>query len=115
MNDLIEREAVLRALADLMIPHIHRVTANNAILAIPAATATGTQPSVNWDHLRPDLVAIARDEDGNGYAYAKVPDVMDNGWWGEGLSVSHFASYNPGTCDWRDSLVMRPGYKGDAE
>lgn len=23
------------------------------------------------------------------------------------------ASFTPGTCDWKDSLVMRPGYEGE--
>lgn len=27
--------------------------------------------------------------------------------------LSVFASYHPGTCDWKDSLVMRPGYEGE--
>ena len=120
MTDLIEREAVLKLITEhfFVWPKPSGAVLWDDVKALPAATATGTKPSLNWDHLRPDLVAIARDENGAGYGYPGVP-VMDEAEWlatdGDAWCVYALASYTPGTCDWRDSLVMRPGHKGDAE
>lgn len=79
-----------------------------------------TKPSINWDHVAPEVVAIATDGDGRSYCYENIPILMyDSGVWvsdgenGRASIAEHFASYAPGTCDWKDSRVIRPGYEGE--
>lgn len=74
-----------------------------------------TKPSVDWSHLSDDVVAIARDENGEGYTHTKKPRKGCEAWIHGGimLRLDYLASYDPGTCPWEESLVMRPGYEGD--
>ena len=78
---------------------------------------SGTKPSINWDHVAPEYVAMAT----NGYRktllFCGVPEKVGESWLSEYGSevVRPFASFVPGTCDWRDSLVIRPGYKEGKE
>lgn len=72
-----------------------------------------TKPSINWDHVHPDVVAIAVNSNGYAQAFYSMPKIQ-NSWWETdtcepAYSVNAFASFVPGTCDWRDSLVVRPG------
>lgn len=71
-----------------------------------------TKDSIDWSHVDDGIVAIARDECGSTLCYSNVPSDMDCEWDGEVVitRASVFASYRPGTCDWRDSLIIRPGY-----
>ena len=53
---------------------------------------------------------LAMDEDGEFYLYSDKPTPVSQQWI-TNLSyalATHFASFTPGTCDWRDSLVKRP-------
>lgn len=82
-----------------------------------------TKPSINWDHVSPDYNWLARDKsdgpDLNCFLYTGKP--LLSPWeerWGilasaKYASAEGFASLDRGTCDWKDSLVMRPGYEGD--
>ncbi len=77
-----------------------------------------TKPSINWDHLKPEIVAIAEDEDGELWGYSIKPFLSEEeGAWllhsleGDGYILDGYASYVPGTCDWKDSLVIRPGHE----
>ena len=72
-----------------------------------------TKPSVNWDHVHPNYNYIARDESGESYAYGEKPKKTHFGWrftLGAGPeNTAILASYDPGGCDWKDSLISRPG------
>lgn len=75
--------------------------------------APKTKPSINWDHVHPDYKWLARDEDGEATLFAAKPNIdsVEYFWWAERtcyLGADVFASFNPGTCDWADSLVERP-------
>jgi len=83
--------------------------------------APGTKDTINWDHVADQFICMARDADGLAYAYTSKPkigctDVVGCWRWGGDYAGVHVvASYKPGTCDWKDSLVFRPGHepKGD--
>lgn len=82
-----------------------------------------TKPSINWDHVSPEYNWLALDKsddaDLNCFLYTGKP--LLSPWeerWGilasaKYASAEGFASLDRGTCDWNESLVMRPGYKGD--
>ncbi len=82
-----------------------------------------TKPSINWDHVHPDYVAMATNKGGFthlisitnivpiGYGWKTADNtVLENC-----TSAFPFASFKPGTCDWKDSLVVRPGYEEEAK
>lgn len=70
-----------------------------------------TKPSIDWPHVHPDFNYLATEDTGDTYLYEMIPSACDDGYWGVGglcaLAISH-ASFKPGTCDWKDSLVERP-------
>lgn len=77
-----------------------------------------TKPSINWDHVAPEFVVMATDGDGSSWLYRKIPMPMENKcrWHDiEWVDAILFSSFTPGTCDWRDSLVIRPGYEETGE
>lgn len=77
-----------------------------------------TQPSINWDHVAKHIVAMATDGDEETCMHIRVPIETDEWGWVGGLicdKAHHFASFVPGTCNWRDSLVIRPGYEEGKE
>ena len=70
-----------------------------------------TKPSINWEHVRSVFKYLAQDEDGSAWLYTKKPASNVYGWsvpHGECSTVHSQASYTPGTCDWKDSLIKRP-------
>jgi len=79
-----------------------------------------TKPRVPWGALSDDVVAVARDQDGFCFAFTKkAPRLQIHaGVWlvaqpqseANPLSAKFFRDFDPGTCDWTDSLVLRPGY-----
>jgi hypothetical protein len=75
-----------------------------------------TKPSINWSHLKPEIVAIAEDRKGELWGYEHVPEWHNRAgvWITEGdnkslYGLEGYASYVPGTCAPEDSLVLRPG------
>ncbi|MGL4890627.1 MAG: hypothetical protein ACRC52_07480 [Aeromonas veronii] len=74
-----------------------------------------TKPSINWDHVAPIWKYLARNEVGDGllFTHEPVPTISSSGWrlfddrCGRISVIQSHASFIPGTCDWRDSLVMR--------
>ena len=69
-----------------------------------------TKPSIDWNHVNESFKWLAMDADGSSYIYADKP-LLGNPQWTTNLpctSATHFASFTPGTCDWKDSLVERP-------
>ena len=74
--------------------------------------AEATKPSIDWSHVAPGYKWLARDEDGRSYLFDDKPTIRISVWLAcDGIDYAHpdgFASYAPGTCDWKDSLVERP-------
>jgi hypothetical protein len=69
-----------------------------------------TKPSIDWSHVAPEFKWLSRDEDGTGWLHAEKPTLIAR-YWAPKKSFRRacvFASYRPGTCDWKDSLVERP-------
>jgi len=67
----------------------------------------------DWDALTDDVVAVARDENGKVWAYEKsLPKRHHQSWLGSAPQVtSSFSTkiIDPGTCDWREAIAIRPG------
>jgi hypothetical protein len=75
--------------------------------------AADTKPTIDWANVAEGWNWLARDADGLGFLYTEKPQVFPTCWMGEDDSSTRtFASYRPGTCDWRESLICRPGYEG---
>jgi hypothetical protein len=79
-----------------------------------------TPDNINWDHVHPDYNYMARDNDGLVYLYGKKPTrgSPHYGMWstnenqeGKVSGAQAFASFKQGEVDWKDSLVVRPGYE----
>jgi hypothetical protein len=74
------------------------------------------KPSIDWSHVSDRFNALATGSAGFTHLYSRRPEPNAHGWFGGDIeTVEPFASYVPGTCDWRDSLVMRPGYEEKAD
>jgi hypothetical protein len=73
-----------------------------------------TPMTVNWDHVHPDCNAIAKDFSGAIWGYDRIP-ARNGPIWNQDrcrtFHVSILASLDPGTCHWKDSLIIRPGYE----
>ena len=71
-----------------------------------------TKPSINWSHVKDEYKWLLVGADGSAYVCEDEPRPCNNGYWyspkGSPSEVNGLASYIPGTCDWRDSLVKRP-------
>jgi len=69
-----------------------------------------TKPSIDWSHVAPQFKWMATDADGRTFVYNAQPVLGFCGWdvAGMGVIATAFASFTPGTCDWKDSLVRRP-------
>ena len=73
-----------------------------------------TKPSIDWSAIKPDWKWLARDESGKAYLYRKEPEMLDVAWYYSSddysfaTGANHLSSCDLGTCDWKDSLVMRP-------
>ena len=68
------------------------------------------KPSIDWSHVSPEYNYLIQDSDGEGYLCGEKPLRVKSGWSAETpyIRATAFTSYEPGTCDWRDSLVKRP-------
>ena len=69
------------------------------------------KPSINWEHVSGEYKYLAEDSNGAAFLYEKEPFLSLDSWGiqgGEASVVRMFASYIPGTCNWKDSLVTRP-------
>ena len=80
---------------------------------------TVIMPTVDWSCFGDGVKAVAADKDGRVFAYNTCDlEVHGNAWGHRDVAsytrYSHvdwsFAphAYNRGTCDWKDSLVLRP-------
>ena len=84
--------------------------------------APGTKDSINWDHVSGKFICMARDANGWAYVYTAKPKTAHYSviWICDGddafpAIVDAVASYKRGTCDWKDSLVFRPGHEPKGE
>ncbi len=65
-----------------------------------------TPDTINWDHVAPEFKYMMRGlNDVDAFLFKKNPPAVGEGF----ISASLFSSYHRGTCDWKDSLVIRPG------
>lgn len=73
-----------------------------------------TKPSIEWSHVNARFRYLAMDAEGKYHIYADKPLQCDQQWIANQpcTPAIHFASFVPGTCDWKDSLVKRP--EGDS-
>lgn len=75
------------------------------------------KPSIDWTAINDKYIYLAVDGDGTVWLYSKRPILTDERvFWchpdGVGkLADDLFASFDRGTCDWRDSLICRPGFE----
>ena len=69
-----------------------------------------TKPSIDWSHVSPEYNYLAQDKNGDGYLCGEEPSRHTSAWDMESpyLSATTFTSYEPGSCDWKVSLVERP-------
>ena len=68
------------------------------------------KPFINWEHVRDEYKFLAQDENGNAWLYWEKPLTGDGRWLttrGECSEADSYASYTPGTVDWKDSLIAR--------
>jgi hypothetical protein len=74
-----------------------------------------TKPSINWDHVHPDFNYLcANSNNGCAQLHSEIPRKGDFGWiinncQTKVIMAKGFASFKAGTCDWQDSLAIRPG------
>ncbi|AMC34792.1 hypothetical protein [Janthinobacterium sp. B9-8] len=70
-----------------------------------------SKPYINWDHVSDKFNWIAEDDDGEACLYRGEPSRDNYSWFYqlfEFQDVGVHKSFTQGTCDWKDSLVMRP-------
>ena len=74
--------------------------------------AQSRKPSINWEHVDKRFNYLAIDRSGEAYLYTEQPFVDNLIWmsYGEDVNADIFTSLDMGDCDWKDSLVVRPGY-----
>ena len=68
------------------------------------------KPSIDWDHVNPEYIALAVDDDGQAFLYTEVPHSLDTIWGCTTVPIraSVVVSFDPGNCHWKDSLITRP-------
>ena len=73
-------------------------------------TKAVTKPSIDWSHVSENFQYLAMDERGLHHLFVEKPERISAEWITHALYIyaDHFASFIPGTCDWKDSLVKRP-------
>ena len=70
-----------------------------------------SKPSISWEHVRDEYRFLAQDSNGDVYLYLEKPVLGKTAWKavrGDFAEAYSHASFTPGTCDWKDSLVARP-------
>lgn len=76
-------------------------------------------PSVDWKYLNDNIIAVAWDSNGDCFGYEKIPtpNFFHNHWTAK-IGDYHVISgifadsiLKRGTCNWSESLVIRPGFK----
>lgn len=76
------------------------------------------KPEINWDHVSDKYNYLAMDRNKDAFLYDSMPviETPNPNWRHHGSSfvgVKVLKSYIPGTCDWKESIVTRPGFEVD--
>jgi hypothetical protein len=82
----------------------------------PPRPISCTLPGVPiWGLFDESVVALARDENGNLYAFQTVPEVVGSIWHGSGYweIARLITAIDPGNMPWDESLIVRPGWEGE--
>ena len=69
--------------------------------------------TIDWSHVSSEFNYLAKDADGTVFIFAKRPNLHVREWSSIGARYApahHFASFKNSDIDWRESLVIRPGY-----
>lgn len=68
--------------------------------------------SIDWSVLKDEYICAAKESGRCAYVHTQKPFKVDYGWHstGEIFCIAGLKSYDPGTVDWKDSLIWRPGY-----
>jgi hypothetical protein len=68
-----------------------------------------SKPSIDWSHVSPEYKWLAQNPSGTPFLFVSKPVPGIDHWvtGGSAVVAKTFASYKPGTCDWKDSLVER--------
>lgn len=68
--------------------------------------------SIDWSVLKDEYICASMNKYDQSYAYKAKPEQEAEGWVsGHGYyKINGLKSYDPGTVDWQDSLIWRPGY-----
>ena len=95
--------------------HLFLSEGNQTLFTYPVKVSRddkATKPSIDWTHVNEKFKWLAVDERGGAYVYENKPKIGVANFWcdlkGEFNQVNGLASYVPGTCYWKDSLVERP-------
>lgn len=72
--------------------------------------------SIDWDALKDEYICAARDAFGTPYAYTKEPKTEYGQWMfkshdTKAVPIISLKSYDPGTVEWDESLIWRPGHE----
>ena len=73
-----------------------------------------TKPDIPWEFIKEEYKWAARSAEGLVFAYTQKPDMYSHCCWTSvGISDCRLIDtelwdFDPGTCDWKDSLVERP-------
>ena len=71
-----------------------------------------TKPDIPWDAIKDEYKWVARDRSGAIWVYEEEPKSRSfaGEWGGSGRTtlLGSAVRMDPGTCDWKDSLVERP-------
>ena len=89
----------------------HFAEGNTVLFPYPVEVVKSvTKPSIDWSHVSPEYNYLAQDSNGKGYLSSKEPSCHTYSWSMETpyIRATTFTSYEPGTCNWKDSLVKRP-------
>lgn len=70
-----------------------------------------TPDTIDWSQVVEGWDWLARDSNGTAYFYSSEPSAEVFSWTAPGNYGVHVtqSSYVRGTCDWKDSLLIRPG------
>ena len=89
---------------------VQRWNGNDKSLVFRKKPEVKTKPVIPWDSVKEEFVWAARDENGEIWFYKEEPYVDSEMWVADTTdNVSgEVLSLDPGTCDWKESLVERP-------
>jgi hypothetical protein len=77
-----------------------------------------TKPSIDWSHVADEYNWMATDSNGSCHIFTGKPESGSTLWKTieerKTAPAKIYKSFKAGTCDWKDSLVMRPGTEAES-